>query len=488
MHKNNQSGYYKWFALGAIVIGTFMVALDTSIVNIAIFKMMAVFNASLDDVKWIVTVYALTLGAVIPLTGFLSEKFGSKKLYIFSLTTFTLGSLLCGFSWSNATMILFRIIQAIGGGMIMPVSISIIFQMFPKENRGMALGFWGIATMAAPAVGPTLGGYIIENMDWRLIFNVNAPIGVIAVIASIILLEEFPHESTKKLDYIGFISSIIGIVSILYILGEGSTIDWRNIKNIFFITLGSISLLLFIINELTISEPLLDLRLLKRFDFSLYLLSLCFLAAAYMGGIYVVPLFLQNIKGYTAMQTGMILFPSAIVTGIMMPISGKLADKISAKTMMLPALIILVISSHKLAQINVNTSTEMINWLLILRGFGFGLVMMTITHAGMNTVPRNLVPQGSALQNTFKQIAIAIGITIMTTTITNKTSLNYYRLSEQARTSMQLTTEFFNSGLIQKQASADAMDFALLLCTLFALIALILILLIKDKKKSIVDE
>lgn len=462
LNENNQSGLYKWFALGAIVIGTFMAALDTSIVNIAITKMMTVFNVSLNDIKWVITAYTLTLGAIIPLTGFLAEKFGSKKLYIFSLTVFTLGSLLCGFAWSNTTMIIFRIIQAIGGGMIIPVSISIIFQMFPPESRGMALGFWGIATMAAPAVGPTLGGYIIENLNWRLIFNVNVPLGVIAVISSAILLEEFPHKSTKKLDYIGFISSVVGIVSILYILGEGNTIDWGNIKNILFITLGIASLILFVINELTISEPLLDLRLLKRSNFSLSLLSLCFLAAAFMGGIYVIPLFLQNLKGYTAMQTGMILFPSAIVTGIMMPISGKLVDKISAKTIILPGLIILVLSSYKLAQINLNTSTDIINWLLIIRGLGFGLTMMTITHIGMNAVPQNLIPQGSALQNTVKQIAIAIGITIMTTTITKV-------------------------GLLQKQASADAIDFALLLCTLFTLIALILTLLMKDKKHESVS-
>ncbi|MCB2293577.1 DHA2 family efflux MFS transporter permease subunit [Clostridium algoriphilum] len=486
MHENNQSVSYKWFALGAIVIGTFMAALDTSIVNIAIAKMMAVFNVSLDDIKWVLTAYTLTLGAIIPLTGFLEGKLGSKKLYIYSLAIFTLGSLLCGFAWSNTTMILFRIIQAIGGGMIIPVSISIILQMFPSKNRGMALGVWGIATMAAPAIGPTFGGYIIERLDWRLIFIVNVPIGVIAVILSAILLKEVPHKPAKKLDYIGFISSTVGIVSILYILGKG-TIDWRDIKNILFITLGVFSLILFVINELTISEPLLELRLLKRFDFSLSLLSLCFLAAAYMGGVYVVPLFLQNIKGYTALQTGMILLPSAIMTGIMMLISGKLADKISAKIIMFPGLIILALSSYKLSQINLNTSVEMITWLLILRGLGFGLTMMPITHAGMNAVPQNLVPQGSAIQNTVKQIAIAIGINLMTTTITNKTKLNYHRLAEQVTPLKQSTTDFLKVGLLQKQAYTDAIDFALSLCMVFVLIALILTLLMKDKKHTSVS-
>lgn len=164
--------------------------------------------------------------------------------------------------------------------------------MFFKENCGMVLGFWGIVIMVVFVVGFIFGGYIIENMDWRLIFNVNVLIGVIVVIVLIILLEEFFYEFIKKFDYIGFILLIIGIVSILYILGKGSIIDWRNIKNIFFIMLGSISLLLFIINELIILEFLLDLRLLKRFDFFFYLFFLCFLVVVYMGGIYVVFLFL----------------------------------------------------------------------------------------------------------------------------------------------------------------------------------------------------
>jgi len=163
----------KWLSLSVIVIGTFMSALDSSIVNIPISKKMAVFGASLDDAKWILTAYTLTLGAIVPLTGYLGDLFGTKRLFLFSLATFTLGSFLCGLSWSNTSMIVFRIIQAVGGGMIMPVGMTIVMQLFPSSERGTALGFWGIAAMAAPAIGPTLGGYIIGNLNWRLIFYIN---------------------------------------------------------------------------------------------------------------------------------------------------------------------------------------------------------------------------------------------------------------------------------------------------------------------------
>ena len=199
----------QWLALFVVIIGTFMSILDSSIVNIAIPKMMAVFGVSLDDVKWILTAYTLALGAIIPLTGFLADVFGNKRIYIFALATFTIGSLLCGFAWSNTTMIVFRVIQAIGGGMIMPIGMSIIYQTFPQEERGLALGFWGIASMAAPTLGPTLGGYIIEHLDWRLIFNINVPIGAIGVVLAWILLKDSPIKKVKGFDYLGFISSTL---------------------------------------------------------------------------------------------------------------------------------------------------------------------------------------------------------------------------------------------------------------------------------------
>ncbi|HWQ42587.1 MAG TPA: DHA2 family efflux MFS transporter permease subunit [Desulfosporosinus sp.] len=429
--QDNKDVSSKWLALFVIVIGTFMAALDSSIVNIAVPKMMAVFGVSLEDIKWILTAYTLTLGAIVPLTGYLGDIFGYKKLFLFSLTVFTIGSFLCGLSWSNSAMIVFRILQALGGGMIIPVGMTIIMQLFPPEERGTALGFWGISSMAAPAIGPTLGGYIIQNLDWRLIFYVNVPIGIFGVIMGGILLKETPRKPFTGFDYIGFISSTVGIVSLLYVLGEGSAIDWGDIKNPLLMTLGCFSLLLFVINELTHPEPLLDLRVLKSFDFSITQIIISILVFALMGGMYIVPLFLQNIRGYTAMQAGMILFPSAIATGLMMPIGGKIFDKIGAKPVALVGLVILVTSSYSLAFINMDTSKLAIILTLAIRGMGMGLVMMPITTAGMNAIPRNLAGKASALSSMIKQVSGALGVTIMTTMLQGRLDVNYSRMSEQ---------------------------------------------------------
>lgn len=505
MQENKISNMQKWISLGILVIGTFMAILDSSIVNIAIPKMMSVFGVSLEEVQWILTSYNLTLGAIIPLTGYLGDVFGKKKLYIFSLAAFTIGSLLCGFAWSNTSMIIFRVIQAIGGGMIMPVSMSIIYDIIPPEERSMALGLWGISAMAAPAIGPTLSGYIIQHLDWRLIFNINVPIGIVGVILSVLLLQSYPKKPIKKFDYLGFITSTLGMVSILYVLGEGSSIDWSEIKNIMLITFGVFNLILFVINELTHPEPLLELRVLKIPNFTLSIITSGILSMALMGGVYLVPLFLQNIRGYTAMQTGNILFPSAIATGIMMPISGKLLDKVGIRPLVVPGLIVLAIANFELSKINMNTSVNTIKFILTVRGLALGISMMPLTTAGMNSIPKHLISQASAIQSMTRQIASAICVAMISMIFQKQINLNYYRLSEQINYFNQPSMDFFNviqgyfiqngllkseaqgsaltviRGLVQNQAYVIAIDNTLIIVTIATIVTILLSLMIKYK-------
>lgn len=507
MEQNNNDSLYSWMALTVVVIGTFMSILDSSIVNIALPKMMAVFGVSMEDSKWILTAYTLALGAIIPLTGYLQDVFGSKKIYMFALTVFTLGSMLCGFAWNNTSMICFRIIQAIGGGMIMPVGMAIIYEIFPREKIGLALGVWGIASMAAPSIGPTLGGYIIEKMDWRLIFNINVPIGIIGVILAAILLKDSKRKVFRTFDILGFLSSTIGVVSILYVLGEWTSIDWGNVKYPILLTLGCLSLVLFIVNELTHPDPLLDLRVFKLFDFSASQIITCILTLALMGGVYVLPLFLQNIRGYTAMETGLIMLPAALVTGLLMPISGNLFDRIGAKPLVIPGIIILGLSSYHISTlINMNSSKEMIILVLCIRAVGIGLAMMPINTVGMNAVPKDLIGRASALSNTIRQISGSLSVTIMSAIIQSKTNYNYLKLSEQINvyngtsnnTISTLTQVYMQEGqslktakasavstlakMLQGQSTIDAMAYSLAIISIVLVLAIILTLMMKSKK------
>lgn len=509
-HQESAGGdSYKWLALFVVVIGTFMVMLDSSIVNIAIPKMMNVFGSDLDAVKWILTGYTLTMGAVVPITGFLSDTFGVKKLFIFALGFFTLGSFLCGFAWSTNSMIVFRVVQAIGGGAIMPVGMSYIMQIFPVTERGKALGFWGIASMSAPAIGPTIGGYIIQYMDWRFIFYVNVPIGVFGVIFAGILLRETSLKPFKgNFDYIGFFSSIAGIVSLLYVLGEGNSIDWGNVKYPLLLAFGCFCLLIFVINELMHPDPLLDLRVFKIYNFTLSQFITGVTTLAMMGGIYILPLFLQSIRGYTAMETGMILFPSAIASGLMMPISGALFDKYGAKVVTVPGLILVALATYKMSTFNMDTTRTTVTLIATLRGIGLGFSMMPVNTAAMNAVPRHLFGKATALSTTVRSIMGAVAITFMTTIISNQSSYNYARLSEQitpfnptaSTLAKALQGIFMKAGLSQgasqgyaystigrtiyAQAYLDAMNYAVALTVPAVFVAIILVLLMSNNKKT----
>lgn len=508
MKENNKGSLDAWLAMSVIIIGTFMSILSSSIINVALPKMMSVFGVSLDDIKWVMTAYTLALGAVIPITAYLQEIFGAKKVYTFALAMFTIGSALCGFAWSNSSMIAFRVFQAIGGGMMQPVGMAIIYSIFPREKIGLALGVYGIAAMAAPAIGPTLGGLIIEKMDWRLIFSVNFPIGVIGVILAILLLKDEPRKPFKSFDIIGFLSSTIGIVSVLYVLGKWSTIDWGDIKNPILLTVGCLSLVLFVVNELTHPDPLLDLRVLKLFDFSVSLVITSVLTLALMGGSYVLPLFLQNVRGYTAMETGLIMLPAALVMGVLMPVSGALFDKLGAKPVVIPGLIILAVSSFELSTaINMNSTKESIMLISCIRSIGMGLAMMPISTVGMNAVKGEMIPKASALNNTIRQIASSLSITIMTVLIQSKTNYNYSKLSEQITiynkaandTISTLTKMYMHSGLpqgtakvsalsqiakmLQAQAYLDAMAYSVAVTAAIVVVAILLTLLMRSNKK-----
>ncbi len=494
---------YQWMALAVIVIGTFMVILDSSIVNVAIPKMMSVFGISVSESKWIITSYSLTMGAMIPLTGYMGHRFGNKNVYLGSMLAFTVGSFLCGFAWNNEAMIGARILQAIGGGMMSPVSMAIIYDIFPREKRGMALGFWGIAAMAAPPIGPTLGGYIIEALNWRMIFYINIPIGILGFLLSWIILRPSPAKRDWPFDPIGFITVTIGMVSCLYVLGEGSNIDWSDISNILLLVLGASSLVMFVINELHHPHPMLDIRVLKYYPFTMSILISSVLNMALFGFVFIMPLFLQSLRGLTAMETGMLMLPSALATGIMMPLSGKLYDMFGAKRVILPGMVLLIWSTWLLSKITPETSLTYIMWLMVLRGLAMGIGMMPITTEGMNAVPQAKVGEASALSNAVRQISASLSITILTTLMSNFQIERYARLAEEvnpfnipmAGAVSQLQGLFVSAGgnpaaaygyvagLIQQQAFADSIRFTLVISTFIAMLTIPLTLMMKHTEK-----
>jgi EmrB/QacA subfamily drug resistance transporter len=438
-----------------IVIGTFMAILDSSIVNIAIPKMMAVFNASTDQIEWVLTGYMLTMAIVLPMSGLLGERFGLKNVYVFALIIFTIGSLLCGISWNLPSMIVARVIQAIGGGMIMPVSMTLIYKLVPREKIGIAMGFWGIAAMAAPAIGPTLGGYLIEYADWRLIFNVNVPIGILAIFSTAVLLDGSREKKVHKFDYVGSILIAISIFTLILGLNDANREGWGSPYIVSLFITSSLSIIAFIIVELNHSEPILDIRILKNYHFSLSLVLSSITSIALFGGIFLIPIYLQSFMGLTAVNAGLLMLPSSIATAIFMPISGKFFDKYGAKGMIVCGMALLVGTTYLLSKVNLNTDLTYIMVVLIFRGIGIGVAMMPISTYGMSTVSNTQVGKASALSGTVRQVAGALGIALFSSLMSHQQSIHTARLSEVLTLSNSAGT------LVSGEAIHQALSFGL---------------------------
>ncbi|OXM86780.1 DHA2 family efflux MFS transporter permease subunit [Paenibacillus rigui] len=451
----------------AVILAVFMAILDTSIVNVAIPKMMSVFGVNQSQIEWVVTAYALVSGALVPATGYMGDRFGYKRMFLISMVIFTIGSGLCGIAWSNNSMIVFRIVQALGGGALMPISMAMIFRMFPPEKRGMAMGLFGIAIMFAPATGPTLSGYIVEYLDWRLIYTINVPIGIIDFFLAMAVLKEFKAPVTQKFDLWGFITSSGGLASLLYGVGKVTEKGWSDSEVVTYITIGLVSLLIFVVIELMIDHPLLDLSLLKNMTYTLSLIISSIATLIMMGVLFLLPVFLQNLSGLSAIQTGLILLPQALMSGIMMPIAGALFDKIGARLIAVVGLTITGISLYLSSALDITTAFSTLIFWLVLRAVGMGLMMMPIQTAGMNQVPMHKMGQGTALSNTIRQISASFGIAWLGLMFSQRTTFHSADLASQLNmfsTNVsthfaQLQNQYMGMGQSAVQAKMSALSY-----------------------------
>ncbi len=453
-------GQNKRLVLAVTVIAVFMAILDTSIVNVAVPKMMAVFSVGTNEIQWIITAYTLVVGAIIPVTGYLTERFGFKKVFLLALAIFTIGSLLCGLAWNNESMIIFRIIQAIGGGALMPVSQAMIFRLFPVEKRGQAMGIFGLSIMFAPAVGPTLSGYIIQYLDWRLIFFINVPIGIIAFLLALIGFKELEHHSRGKFDIWGFITSSVGFSTLLYGVGLVPEKGWGDGEVVAFTAIGITSLLIFIAIEWLHKNPMLDIKLIKNPVFAVAQIITSLASVILFVPLFLFPIFLQNIEGLSSVQTGLLLLPQALITGIMMPVAGSLYDRIGARWLAVVGMGVTAFSLYLTTSIDVNTPFHTIILWLILRGIGISLVMMPVSTAGMSTIPHNKVGQATALSNAFRQVAASFGIAWATLLMSTRQVFHVDSYSNQynlfSDSSQNIITQFQNMFIGLGQSVAQA--------------------------------
>lgn len=433
---------YKWIVASVVIIGVFMSILDQTIVNIAIPRLQATFGADIHSVQWVLTAYILTQGVVTPTAAYFSDRLGIKRFYIISLVAFTAGSALCGIAWSLPVLILFRVLQGAGGAALFPLSITMLFREFPPQERGAAMGAFGLPALLAPALGPTLGGYIVTYAGWPLIFYINVPVGIIAVILTIIFIRDAQPEGHARFDFTGFFFAALGLSTTLYALSSASTDGWSSTTVLGFLFVGVCSLAIFTAVEIIIAnrggQPLLDLRLFANGPFRSSMIANLFVIFSLFGGLFLLPIYLQNIRGQSAFQSGLILLPQALASMVSVIIGGRLVDRFSVRTVMIPGLLILAFATWQLSYITIYSPFLWIQGMLILRGLALGLTIQPLTVAMLAEVPPRQLAQASSLSTVARAVSSSLGIAVLATLVQTQSQIHYGHLAEQVTTSSPL--------------------------------------------------
>jgi MFS transporter, DHA2 family, multidrug resistance protein len=510
---DERSPSYRWWLLANVMIGTFMAVLDATIVNVGLPKIMASFGVGIDKIEWVLTAYMLALAVMLPTSGWMADRFGYKRVYFLGLFLFTFGSFLCGYSSSENMLIFSRVVQGFGAGALMPVGMAIITREFPPEQRTLALGFWSIASAASVSFGPLIGGYLVDNFNWPLIFDVNVPIGIAGMLATAIIQKEYKSPRIRSFDPVGFFSVSIFLPVLLYGLTEGNAATnssgWHAPVVLICFGIAIITLAVFLVTELTIKEPLIDLSLFKVYNFAVSNLVIFIFGIGMFGSTFLLPLYLQNSLGYTAIQAGSVFLPVGIIQGIAAPAVGIFSNKINPKIPIIIGAFLLAFSFYLNSLMSYLTEHSFIMLSLYLRGLAMGLMFSPLTAIATIGVPREKMGQASGLINVLRQIGGSFGVALLSTLLTtrviyhsqlygealeqnspafkgvmsNISSFLVHTIGSTASTALQ-QGKFILMSHISRQAFVQAISDDFLIATIITLISVIPVFFLKINKNN----
>jgi EmrB/QacA subfamily drug resistance transporter len=426
---------YKWIVAIVVIFGAFMTILDQTIVNIALPRLENAFGASLDDVQWVLTAYILVQGITTPTTAFFVDLWGTRRFYLIALATFTVGSALCGLAWSLPVLIIFRIFQGIGGAFLFPLASTLLFSEFPTEERGVASAFIGIAALLAPALGPTLGGYIVTYADWPLIFYINIPFGIIGLILAYILLRDTRSNRRTQFDAIGFSMAAIGLAALLYAFSDASTDGWNSPKIIALLIIGTLVMIGFVFIELYRSRHeqsvLVNLRLFTNGPFLTSNITNALITFGFFGGLFLFPIYLQNLRGLNAFQAGLMLLPQAIASIIASLLVGRVVDRLGAKVVIIPGAILFTLATWLCTSLTVDTAYSWIAVIYIIRGIALGMIIQPLNVSALSDIGPRQIAQASSLFTVIRFIATSLGIAVLATLVQSQAKVHYAHLAER---------------------------------------------------------
>ncbi|WP_409978196.1 DHA2 family efflux MFS transporter permease subunit [Anoxybacteroides tepidamans] len=483
-----------------IMLGAFVAILNQTLINVALPHMMSDFNVETSTIQWLVTGYMLVNGVLIPISPFLIAKFPTKKLFLSGMAFFTVGALICSFAPSFAVILTGRLIQAVGAGIIMQLMMVIMLSIFPPEKRGVAMGTVGIAMMFAPAVGPTLSGWLVEHYSWRLLFDIVLPFAIIDMVLASLWMKNTPKTAKPTLDVRGAVYSTLGFGGVLYGFSEAGSNGWGSAEVAISIAIGLIFIILFTWRCFTVEQPILNLRVFKYNIFTLTTIIGCVLNMALFAAMVLLPVYLQNIRGFTPLDSGLLLLPGAIVMAIMSPISGMIFDRIGARWLAIVGLTITVVTTWEFSQLTLDTPYEHILWLYIFRMLGMSMLSMTIMTAGLNQLPRHLYSHGTATANTLRQVASSLGTAFLVTVMSNRAKFHAESYRNELTTDNPIATDIVAQlkrlipsdeavtqllyGMVQQRSAVEGINDAFIVATVLALLALVLAFFLKGKKNN----
>ncbi len=434
----------KWKVLATVMFGLFMVILDSTIINIAFPTLRSEFGASLSDAQWVISVYVLALGVTTPVSGFLADRFGIKRVYLLGLGLFVFGSFLCGLAPSLGLLIAARALQGFGGGIAQPLGPAQLYRAFPPKEQGVAFGIMGIALVVAPALGPILGGWLVDIGLWRAIFFVNVPIGIIGVFLGSRFLPDYRTGQRPLFDPLGLITAIIGFGAVLYAASIAENFGWGGTFTLLALALGFAMLIIHTLVELYVAkEPMMNLRLFSNPTFLNASIVGYIATVALFGAEFLMPIYLQTFRGRTALDAGIILLGVAATSAIATPLAGRLYDKIGPRAIMFTGFIILCINTWQLAEIRGTTPIPYIVFLLALRGLAVGLTLQTSYVTALSSIHLDMLPRGSSLLNSTRFVVQAVAVASLATILVSYYSPDVKAQADKMQNSIaSVTTPF----------------------------------------------
>jgi len=413
-------GARRWIITVTVILASILELIDTTIVNVALPQMMGNLGATLEEIAWVVTGYVVANVIVIPMTGWLAQLLGRRNYFAGSILLFTVASFFCGHAVGLWELVIFRVLQGIGGGAMLSTSQAILVETYPPEELGLANALFGMGVVIGPTIGPTLGGWITDNFSWRWIFYVNLPIGVIAILMSLAYLPDPPEErKIRRIDWVGILLLMVGVGALQVVLERGEAKDWFATNWIIWLTIASVvGLTAFIWRELVIEHPVVDLHVLKDRSLAVGTLFTFILGFGLYASVFIFPVFVQHLLGFTALQTGLILLPGSLATALFMPIVGRALQRgFPAQIMTAIGFVAFFLFTQQLARSTLASGYWDFFWPLILRGIGLGLLFVPLTTLALQNLRGRDIAQGSGLTNMARQLGGSFGVALVATFI-----------------------------------------------------------------------